>query len=41
VSGWAFMILPLSLAALSYIFYHKKLKANSSNEILDGSLAFK
>ncbi len=23
VSGWAFMILPHSLAALSYIFYHK------------------
>ena len=34
VASWAFMILPLSLAACSYIFYHKKLKAS-----LDGKLA--
>jgi len=27
--GWAFMFLPLLLLALSYIFYHKKLKATA------------
>lgn len=27
VADWGFMILPLSLAALSYIYYHKKVKA--------------
>ncbi len=27
VSQWGFMILPLSLAAASYIYYHKKLRA--------------
>jgi len=29
--SWAFMILPLSLAAASYIFYHKRLKARSAD----------
>ena len=27
--GWAFMILPFAVLALSYIYYHKKLKAKS------------
>jgi hypothetical protein len=27
--GWAFMILPFLVLALSYIFYHKKLKATA------------
>lgn len=27
VDSWAFMLLPISLAISSYIFYHKKLKA--------------
>ena len=27
--GWAFMFLPLILLALSYIFYHKKLKTKA------------
>jgi len=31
VGSWAFMILPLLLAAGSYIFYHKRLKARFTN----------
>jgi hypothetical protein len=27
VADWGFMVLPLSLAALSYIYYHKRAKA--------------
>jgi hypothetical protein len=30
VGAWAFMILPLSIAACSYIFYHKKLRREAS-----------
>ena len=30
VGSWAFMILPLLLAAASYIFYHKRLKLMSA-----------
>jgi hypothetical protein len=28
--AWSFMILPLSIGACSYIFYHKKLRAEAS-----------
>ena len=30
VANWAFMIVPLSMAAASYAFYHKKLKVSAS-----------
>ncbi|RYG53143.1 MAG: DoxX family protein [Chitinophagaceae bacterium] len=32
VTSWAFMPIPLGLAALSYIFYHKKLRLTNNNE---------
>lgn len=35
--NWIFMVLPLILAAGSYIFYHKKLKASSAINISKGS----
>jgi len=31
-ANWAFMILPLGLAAASYFFYHKKLRISSSGK---------
>ena len=31
LANWAFMVLPLSLAFLSYRFYHKRVKAVSEN----------
>jgi hypothetical protein len=30
LANWAFMVLPLSLAFASYVFYHRKLKATAS-----------
>ena len=32
LSGWIFMILPFSLMALSYYFYHKKTAASAINK---------
>jgi Ca2+/Na+ antiporter len=33
VSSWIFMVLPISLAAFSYIFYHKKRKISNDAAI--------